>query len=42
MTALLQQLSIPAQTRRPALGNGIQPIGVLPIVQWLTRKGDIA
>lgn len=42
MTARLQQHSIPAQTRRPALGNGFQPIDVLLLVRWLTRKGDIA
>lgn len=42
MTALLRQHSIRAQVRKPALGNGIQPVDVLPLVRWLASKGHIA
>lgn len=42
MTAVLRQHSIKPQVRGPACGNGFQPVGVLPLVRWLARKGDIA
>lgn len=42
MTAVLQQQSIGTQTRRSAFGNGIQPVGVLPLSRRLASKGDIA
>ena len=42
MIAMLRQHSIRPQMRGPALGNGIQPIDVLPLVRRLASKGDIA
>jgi hypothetical protein len=42
MTVMLWQHSIRPQEPRPASGNGIQPVGVLPVVRWLASKGDIA
>lgn len=42
MTALLREHSTRTQVRKTAFGNGIQPVGVLPLVRWLASKGDIA
>lgn len=42
MTAMLGQHSTRPPVRGPAFGNGIQTVGVLPLVQRLASKGDIA
>jgi hypothetical protein len=42
MTAMLRQHSIRPQVRGPALGNGIKPVGELPLVRRLASKGDVA
>jgi hypothetical protein len=42
MTAMLRRHSIRPQERGPAFGNGIQPVGVLPLVRRLVSKGDVA
>jgi hypothetical protein len=42
MTALLLQHSIRPQLCGLGFGNGIQSVGVLPLVRRLASKGDIA
>lgn len=42
MTTMLQQHLIRAETRGPAIGNEIQPVGVLALVRRLASRGDIA
>lgn len=42
MTAMLRQHSIRPQVPGPAFGDGILPVGVLPLVRRLANKGDIA
>lgn len=42
MTATLRQHSIRLQVPGATFGNGIQPVGVLPLVRRLANKGDIA
>lgn len=42
MNATLRQYSIRPQVPGATFGNGIQPVGVLPLVRRLVNKGDIA
>lgn len=42
MTATLRQHSIRPQVPGASFGNGIQRVGVLPLVRRLANKGDIA
>lgn len=42
MTAMLPQHSIRPQVPGPTFGNGIHPVGVLPLVRRLAKEGDIA
>lgn len=42
MTASLRQHSIRPQVPVATFDNGIQPVGVLPLVRQLANKGEIA